>query len=55
MMLTDRTVLCAVELGHAEPVRAEWRCHKTNLCVCTRHRRQYEERPDLGPFDWRQL
>jgi hypothetical protein len=46
---------CVIEVGHrdARTRRAVWRdANAPHVIVCDRHRRQYEERPDLGPFAW---
>lgn len=44
--------VCAVTLGHASDTPADFREITSGLTVCARHRRQYDERPDLGPFVW---
>lgn len=42
--------VCAVEVGtHPGPY---WRDRTDGMIVCSRHKAQYDERPDLGPFDW---
>jgi hypothetical protein len=43
---------CVVEVGHPPSTRAAWRCELTGLVVCDRHRSQYDERDDLGPYSW---
>lgn len=50
-MTDDR---CVVEVGtHPGPY---WKCKKTGLRVCDRHKTQYEEREgDLGYFDWEKI
>lgn len=46
-----RDALCVIEVGvHPAPY---WRDGTDGIIVCDRHRRQYDERDDLGPFDWR--
>lgn len=44
-------MLCDVEVGlHSDLL---WLDKNSALVVCTRHRKQYEERADeFGPFDW---
>lgn len=45
--------ICVVEVGlHTLP---HWRDKITGLVVCDRHRSQYTERIDLGPFDWEEI
>lgn len=44
---------CIIEVGHRDGARAVWRdLNAPHVVVCDRHRRQYDERPDLGPFAW---
>lgn len=55
--MSDRPV-CVIEVGHRRPVDrlAVWvDALHPSLTVCDRHRYQYDERDDLGPFDWREL
>lgn len=53
--MNDRTPVCVVELGHPNDTLAEWRCTLNGLKVCSHHRRQYDQRPDLGPYQWERL
>jgi hypothetical protein len=50
---------CVVEVGHvpsrerrAGSDEGTWRDALTGMVVCDRHRSQYDERPDLGPYKW---
>ena len=43
---------CVIEVGHPTDRTATWRDKNTDMTVCDRHRHQYDERPDLGPFSW---
>lgn len=49
------TTACIVDVGHPADEPAFWRDANSNLVVCDRHRDQYDERPDLGPYDWREI
>lgn len=41
---------CEVEVGtHIGP---NWRDKISGLVVCSRHKLQYDERDDLGDYDW---
>lgn len=44
--------LCVVEVGHGADERATWRDLESGTTVCDRHRSQYDERSDLGPYEW---
>lgn len=44
---------CVVEVGiHPGPF---WRDRNTGMEVCTRHKNQFDERDDLGPYDWERV
>lgn len=46
---------CVVEVGHPPGTPAEWvDALHPSLTVCERHRCQFNERDDLGPYDWRE-
>jgi hypothetical protein len=41
---------CVVEVGHPPGAPAQWiDLLQPTFAVCDRHRRQYDERDDLGP------
>lgn len=44
---------CAVEVG--VHIGVYWRDKNTGLIVCTRHKAQFSQRIDLGPYDWEQI
>lgn len=47
---------CAlIEIGHTDEGAATWRDKRSGLLVCDRHRAQYDQRPDLGPYSWEAL
>jgi len=49
-------VTCVVEVGHPAGTPADWvDLNQPTFKVCDRHRRQYDERPDLGPYVWVRL
>lgn len=51
---TPEVVECVIEVGHITNSKvATWRnkLHPT-MTVCNRHRSHYDEREDLGPYDW---
>ena len=49
--------ICSVRIQHRPGAElARWRdaLHPSTV-VCDRHRAQYDERPDLGPYDWQEI
>jgi len=47
---------CSVRIKHVGDDTATWRDRlNPQTVVCDRHRWQYEERPDLGPFEWEEI
>lgn len=45
-------LVCAVKVGHPAETPPTWRDELSGLLVCDRHRAQYDERDDLGPYEW---
>lgn len=51
--MTTKYPSCAVEVGtHIGP---QWRDKISGMIVCSRHKLQYDERPDLGPYEWEMI
>lgn len=51
--MTPAVAVCVVEVGHPLGTPATWVNELLpSLVVCDRHRSQYDERPDLGPYRW---
>lgn len=49
----DERPTCVIEVGHPAGTPATWQDKSLlKFYVCDRHKAQYDERPDLGPFQW---
>lgn len=49
-------VWCIIDVGHRAGAPAVWRsAAQPGMVVCDRHRRQYDERDDLGPYAWQRI
>lgn len=45
--------MCVIEVGYEPNTPAVWvDAHQPKLTVCDRHKLQFDERDDLGPFAW---
>lgn len=53
--LIGDVIPCIVTVGHPSGTPAKWRDKNSMLTVCTRHKDQYDERQDLGPYDWERI